>query len=439
VDIHTVITVFNGFGRGIADFLHPVFNYSFYVFLFIAIAASAAYYFISVYAIFFDKTKKKRYEDLDEDKAPFVTIQIPTKNETVALRCAQHCLEFDYPKNKYEIIIGDDSTEKKISAAISKFARQHKQVKVTRRGTNEGYKAGNLNYMLKHSKGELIVLFDSDFTPSEDFLRRIVAPFQQDKNLGAVQARWNFLNPNQNLTSVLGSTIVSVFHHITLPFINSRRNITFLCGSAEAVRKDVLIKLGGWESGSLTEDIEYSLRLLKNGYKIDYLADLECYSEVPYKPKDLYKQQKRWAYGFVSAFKEHGKSIITSEKLSAQDKAYINFTWTGYLLSVLLLLMFVTGFLSFITHRPEAMDIPKFFYEMGRNALLSSGIIFASVIAQVKSKNARSLPSMFASSFSYGLVVTYHVNIGLYKVLTGKPMPWFLLNKQGNGDMGQKN
>jgi len=432
MEFMTVLIVLNQIGRGIADFLHPIFNNIFYLFLFIAIIASAAYYFISVYISFFDKTKKKNYKELDEEKIPFVTVQIPTRNELVALRCAEKCLEFDYPKDRYEIIIGDDSNDKKVSKQLDKFARQHDQVMVTRRGNNIGYKAGNLNHMLKYSKGDVIVLFDSDFVPPNNFLRKIVAPFQQDKNLGAVQARWTFLNPNQNLTAVLGSTIVAVFHHITLPFINSRRNLTFLCGSAEAVRKDVLLKLGGWKSGSLTEDIEYSLRLLKNGYKIDYLADLECESEVPYRPKDLYKQQKRWAYGFVSAFKEHGKDILKSKYLSPQDKAYINFTWTGYLLSVLLLLMFLTGFLSFITHRPEALDISRFLYEMGRNALLSSGIIFASVVAQIRSKNTKSIPSMLASSFTYGLVVTYHVNLGMYKVLAKKPMNWFLLEKQGN-------
>ncbi len=432
MEFNTVLTVSNQIGRVVFDFLHPIFNNAFYILLFIAIATSIIYYYISFHTLLSNKTKKKQYEELDEEKAPFITVQIPTRNEPVALRCAKHCLEFDYPKNRYEIIIGDDSNDKTVSKQLDKFAKQHELVKVMRRGDNIGYKAGNLNNMLKYSKGDVIVLFDSDFVPKKDFLKKIVAPFQQDRSLGAVQARWNFLNPNQNLVSVLGATIVSVFHHITLPFINSRRNLTFLCGSAEAVRKDVLLKLGGWKNGSLTEDIEYSLRLLKNGYKIEYLPDLECESEVPYRPKDLYKQQKRWAYGFISAFKDHGRDILKSKNLSLQDKMYINFTWTGYLLSVLLFLMFLTGFLSFITHSPEAFDLSKFFYEMGRNALMSSGILFASVVAQIKNKNIKSVPSMLASSFSYGLVVTYHVNLGLYKVLAKKPMSWFLLEKQGN-------
>jgi len=432
MDFATIIMLWSQTVRSIADFLHPIFDNAFYFFLYIAVITSVIYYIISISVLFSDKTKKKKEKELDEEKAPFVTVQIPTYNELAAIRCAKKCLEFDYPKGKYEIIIGDDSKDKSVSKKLDEFAKQHKLVKITRRGNNIGYKAGNLNHMLKHSKGEIIVLFDSDFVPSEDFLRRIVAPFQQDKNLGAVQARWKFLNPDQNLIAVLGSTIVSVFHQITLPFINSRRNLTFLCGSAEAVKKSTLIKLGGWKSGSLTEDIEYSLRLLKNGHRIEYLANLECDSEVPFKAKDLYKQQMRWAYGFISSFKEHGKDILKSKHLKIQDKFWINFAWTGYLLSMLLLLLFSTGFLSLITHRPEAWNFSLFIYELGRNVLLSSGILFASIVAQARRKSLRSLPSMIASSFSYGLIVAYHVNVGVIKVLIKKPMPWFILNKQGN-------
>jgi len=431
MEFSIIISILNKIWRPIADFLHPIFYNAFYLVLFIAVIVSVIYYIISINIIFFNKVKKKKY-DFEKEKAPFVTVQIPTFNELVAIRCAKSCLEFDYPKDRYEIIIGDDSNKNSISEELDDFARQHELVKITRRGNNIGYKSGNLNHMLKYSKGEIIILFDSDFVPDKDFLKRIVAPFQQDKNIGAVQARWKFLNPNQNLITTLGAVGVSVFHYITLPFIKSRRGIAFICGSAEAVRKDVLIKLGGWKSGALTEDIEYSLRLLKNKYKIEYLSDLGCDSEIPYRAKDLYNQQKRWAYGFVSAFKEHGKDILKSKQLKIKDKFYITLPCIGYLLSGLLFFLFLTGFLSFITQNPGTFNIITSLYEFGRNALLSSGILFASILAQVKKKNIRGIPSMILSSFSYGLVVIYHVNVGIFKVFAKKSMPWFMLHKHGN-------
>ena len=290
-----------------------------------------------------------------------------------------------------------------------------------------------LNNMLKHSKGEILVIFDSDFVPQEDFLSRIVKPFMRDKDVAGVQARWKLINANQNMISVLGATIVSTCHQITIPFMYNGRKITFLCGSAEAIRKNVLIELGGWENGNLTEDIEFSLRLLENGYKIEYLDDLECDSEVPYTLKDLYKQQMRWAYGVIYSWKKHFFDIWKSKHLNFIDKFYMGGIFcSGYLISVLLAGLFITGTLSFITHKPAPIEWGRFFYELIRNIVLTSGLILASVVALKKANNHKLAFPMIASSFSYGIIVTYYVNIGIFKALFKTPMEWYMLNKQGN-------
>ncbi|MBW2979837.1 glycosyltransferase [Candidatus Woesearchaeota archaeon] len=430
-DIGSLVTAYyTQVGRPILDFLHLIFDNVFDITLFLAIILSVLYFYFSINS-FFLKDKKRNWR-FDEKKAPFVTVQIPTYNELVAIRCAKRCLDFNYPKNRYEIIIGDDSKDKRISKKLDEFAKKHSLVKITRRGNNKGYKAGNLNHMLKFSKGDILVLFDSDFTPSDGFLRKIVAPFMHDNNIAGVQARWKSVNTNQNPVTLLGSTIISVFHFITLPFVYKKRRLSFLCGSAEAVRKDTLVKLGGWEDGSLTEDIECSLRLLNNGYKIEYLDDLECGGEVPHKPRDLYKQQMRWAYGVIKSFKDHSKTIIRNKNLDVQDRLLIHIMLSGYLLSVLFILLFLTGFLTLITHRPEPIDFAKFFTDLGRNVLLTSGILVASMVALTKTSNLKRLPSMVYSSFRYGLIVTFYVNVGIFKVLIKKPMQWYMLNKLGN-------
>ncbi|MBS3113940.1 glycosyltransferase, partial [Candidatus Woesearchaeota archaeon] len=263
---------YNVIGRKILDFLNTIFDNTFNVLLLIAFLLSFLYFIMSLYALL----KKREYQSEEnyDGELPFVTVQIPTFNELAAIRCAKNCLNFDYSKDKYEIIIGDDSNKPEISGKLQEFANEHDLVKVIKRKSNEGYKPGNLNNMLNHSKGDILVIFDSDFMPPENFLKRIVQPFMKDKNIAGVQARWKLVNANQNMITALGAAIVSTCHHITIPFMYNRRKITFLCGSAEAVRKDILIKLGGWESGNLTEDIEFSLRLLERGYKIKYLDDL---------------------------------------------------------------------------------------------------------------------------------------------------------------------
>ncbi|MDO8480880.1 MAG: glycosyltransferase [Nanoarchaeota archaeon] len=416
------------FSRPLLDVFHAFFDALFYGLLGVAVVLSVIYGVMSLYSIFARKGKEPAFI---EERAPKVTVQIPTFNELAALRCAQACLAFDYPKEKVQIIIGDDSDNLEISARIADFAKENSLL-VTRRGSNEGYKAGNLNSMLARSTGDILVIFDSDFVPEPDFLRRIVAPFIHSASVSAVQARWKFLDSNRNVVTVLGSTIVSVFHHICLPFLHGHSKISFLCGSAEAVRKSDVLALGEWESGSLTEDIEYSLRLFKAGKRILYLDTLECAGEVPHTTKDLYKQQMRWAYGVIASFQKHAKELYGSARVTFKDKFYISFFCTGYFLSFLLLSLFVTGTLSFFTDKPAPIDLVKFISHMGVNTLLTSGIILASFVALYKVKNLRKTFVMIGASFSVGLMVTYYVNVGILKVLFGQKMPWFMLNKDGN-------
>ncbi|MCX6707927.1 MAG: glycosyltransferase, partial [Candidatus Woesearchaeota archaeon] len=410
----------------ILDHLHLAFDKIFYVFLYATIGLTIFYLILSVLAMI--PRKKREEKGFDMSKAPFVTIQIPTRNEIIALRCAQRCLEFDYPKDRYEILIGDDSNDKSVSKRLKEFADIHNNVNVIKRKQNTGFKPGNLNNMLDHSRGEILVIFDSDFTPESDFLRRIVAPFVRDKNVSAVQARWNFNNFDQNLITVLSSTIVHVFHHVVLSFMD-RFETGSLCGSAEAIRKKDLIRLGKWRSGSLTEDVEYSLRLHKEGKKIIYLEGLECYSDVPFKATDLYKQQMRWAYGVVAAYICHTKDILFSRATSAKMKLLSFCAGFGYTLPVMIISLFIFGTFSFVTNRPAPIDLPKFFSELALNILLTSGLIIASMVSLYKVGKSRYLFKMLLSSFSIGIVTTLYVNKGIFKSIFGEPMEWFLLNK----------
>jgi len=408
-----------------------MFDKTFYIFLYITIGVSALFLIMSIYNLL---SKKKHDEPvLDESKAPFVTIQIPTYNELAALNCAQKCLEMNYPKDRYEIIIGDDSNKKDISRKIDAFAAKHSgMIKVTRRGSNVGFKPGNLNHMLKYTKGEIIIIFDSDFLPDTDFVRRIVAPFQKDKKVAGVQARWKFINNSQNAYSFMGSIIVESFHHVYLPFMKRFGKLSFLCGSGEAVRKDLLIKAGGWRSGSLTEDIEYSIRTLREGYKIEYLEDVEVFCEAPFTAKDLFRQQKRWAYGVILSLVTHFKSVITSKKINLKTKIFIHFQGLGYLFTMLLGLMFITGVISMVSHRPAPIEWLKFLSETGRNILLTSGSIILSIVALWRTKRLKQWWKVFTTSLSIGLVMVYHVNEGIFKALIGGRMEWFMLKKLGN-------
>jgi cellulose synthase/poly-beta-1,6-N-acetylglucosamine synthase-like glycosyltransferase len=301
-------------------------------------------------------------------------------------------------------------------------------VKILRRKDKTGFKPGNLNDMLRHSKGEIIVIFDSDFAPERDFLKRIVTPFIYDKKISAVQARWKFTNPSQNIVTALASTIVYTFHHVTLSLMK-KYDSGFLCGSAEAVRRRELVKDGGWKSGSLTEDIEYSLRIHKNGRKIHYLPALECFNEVPSKPLDLYRQQMRWAHGVISSYKMHSWDLLSTHNLKGKNRLLTFLGAFGYLIPIIILITFVAGIFSILTHRPAPMEWGKFLSELFRNTMLTSGLIIASSISLFRAKKMRLWPKMLMASFSIGLLTTYYVNIGILKALFNKPMEWYLLSK----------
>lgn len=422
---------YNALGRPILDVMHIIFNNIFNGLLIIAVLVSILYYIMSAQVLF--RKKQPKPEQPIAGKHPFVTVQIPTRNELVAIRCARHALNFDYPKDRYEILLGDDSDQPDISKKFVEFAAKHEQVKVFKRESNIGFKPGNLNNMLKHSKGEIIVIFDSDFVPKQDFLKRIIAPFTRDKNLAGVQARWNLINSDQNMVSTLGATIVATCHQVGIPFLYDNTKIGFFCGSAEAVKKEVLLKMGGWTNGCLTEDIDMSMRLIKNGYRIEYLQNLECDSEVPYLLKDLYRQQMRWAHGVVSSYKKHFMDIAKSKFLKLTDKAHLAVLFcTGYFLSVLLAGLLITGVLAFITNAPAPIDIPLFLSKVIRNVLLTSGLVVTSFIALARANKLRLTLPMIGASFTYGLIVTYYVNVGIFKALVKAPMDWFILNKQGN-------
>jgi len=415
------------FSRELLNYSHFFFNGAFYAVLYIAFFVSMIYILISIIATF---NKDKTHKELKfiEDKAPSVTVQIPTKNEIIALRCAKKCIDFDYPKNKFEILIGDDSDDSKVSKEIEEFATQYDMIHVFKRKNNKGFKPGNLNNLLKHSKGEILVIFDSDFIPERDFLRRIVTPFIHDKHISATQARWEFINTRQNLNTVLAASIQYVFHYLFLP-IMKKEGICSLCGSAEAVRKSDLIEYGGWASGSLTEDIEYTLRLHENGKKIVYLPNLLCYNELPTTLMDLYRQQMRWGYGVVDAYKNRYRTILSSKKISTRQKVIAFSNAFGYIVPLLIGTLTTLGVLSFVTHPPGPIDIQLFVTETGRNIILTFGLIVASGFALYKAKKTDLFLKMLISSFTIGLVVTFYVNKGILKAISNKPMNWYLLKK----------
>ena len=407
-------------------FIHDVSLFLFNSLIIPVAIFSIFFYLIGISGFFHIKNAKIK----KSGKMPFVTIQIPTFNEPVALRCAEHCMKMDYPKNKYELIIGDDSSDSGVSRMIDDFAKKYKnKIKVIRRGSNAGFKAGNLNNMLQHSRGEVVVVFDSDFVPPKDFLKRIVQPFEEDK-VACVQAKWSYINMNQSPTSKFASTVLMVYHNL-LARLNNFAGIPILFGSGEAVRKSTLKELGGWQEGSVTEDVEFSVRALAKGYKTVYMHELEVAGEVPYNIRGLRTQQRRWAYGNARAFIDHKKEILFG-KFSVFQKMLMTATMLGYISSFFLIAFMFFGAVSFMTGNPSEINVVRLVADIMVNFVLSSGFTFAGIVALSKENKLRSVFIVFFSALTICIIVSMSVCHGVMKAVTGKSMHWTMIPKKGN-------
>ncbi len=410
------------------DSLHAALVAAYSVLLVPVVAFSILFYAIAVLGI---RARRQPQPEPHDGPLPSVTVQIPTFNEPVAIRCAEACLAFDYPAKKLQIIIGDDSNYPTISKQIDAFAAKHRgRITVTRRGSNQGYKPGNLNYMLKHSKGEVLVIFDSDFMPEPGFLKRIVRPFA-DQQVACVQAKWSYANLGENVISKFASTLLMVYHNLLAP-INQRLNVSLLFGSGEAVRRSVLQKLGGWKDWSMTEDVEFSLRALKEGYKNVYLKDLEVKGEVPFTQRGLSRQQKRWAYGNTRAFFDNIRWILLGKRFSLAQKSALTFTLLGYFSAPLFVAFAAVGFGVWFTGTPGSVDVFRFVTETGKILFLNSGFIFAGLVALARERWLHIGGKVFLSSLTYGILVSLSVFDGLIKAVTKRPMIWYMIPKKGN-------
>ena len=407
-----------------------------------AFAFSFVYFVITFFALVHAQLKPRPEKRKSLIDPPRITVQIPTYNEIAALNCAERCLKFEYPEECLQIIIGDDSDDPLISKRIDEFASLNSQIEISRRGTNNGYKPGNLNAMLTKSRGDYILIFDSDFLPKRDFLARIVEPVIKDPDLAGVQAGWRILNIYNNLSTIMGAGIISVVHNILMPFMYQATSNGIFCGSGELIRKKDLEQLGGWTEGSLTEDVDYSLRLIASGKRIAYLASLRVRCEVPHTASDLFKQQMRWAYGVVSAFMMHFKKVLKSRLIERKVKAATLIFSSGYALITLLLLTTFFGLLNIIcgligfdpaSGESSTYTIGHFIYDSTLNLILTGGMLISSLVACfINGFGVRNLGRLFLASLTVGFICMFYIGRGIFSAWAGLPMPWFMLKKSGN-------
>jgi cellulose synthase/poly-beta-1,6-N-acetylglucosamine synthase-like glycosyltransferase len=421
---------------------HTVLKYFFEVALMGAFILSFGYLIVTAIALALSRLRNRPEIIRDESLYPTVTVQIPTYNELAALNCAARCLDFDYPEEKLQIMIGDDSSEADVSARIDAFAAANPRIEISRRGDNAGFKPGNLNVMLPKARGDYLLILDSDFLPKRDFLKRLVVPVIKDPTLAGAQAAWRIINVHDNHSTLMGTGIVNIIHTVLLPFLKAATRQCVFCGSGELVKKSYLIEHGGWTAGALTEDVDYSLRVITDGKRIAYVDDLRVRCEVPYTPGDLFRQQMRWAYGVMRAFMAHGKKLILSRTIQKRTKFAALLFSSGYVMISLLLLTMILGILNLVSGmlgldpaaaQSSSYSVGHFIYDTLVNLVLTCGLLVSAIAAGfINGFGFRNLGKLVIASLTIGVICMFFVGRGLLTAWFGLPMKWFMMRKAGN-------
>lgn len=288
-----------------------------------------------------DPAPKELY---DADQLPLITVQLPLFNERyVVTRLIDFIARLDYPRDRLEIQVLDDSTDDTTTLAASHVALWQKQgldIKLIHRTDRTGYKAGALQEGLKVARGEFVAVFDADFMPDPDFLLRAVHHFT-DPEVGMVQARWDHVNRDYSLLTRAQAVLLD--GHFVLEHTARNRSGRFFNfnGTAGIWRRTTIDDAGGWEHHTLTEDLDLSYRAQLKGWRFVFLRDVTVPSEIPVEMNAFKTQQHRWAKGSIqTAIKLLPRILRSDQPFLVKLEAFHHMTSNlAYVLLVMLAML----------------------------------------------------------------------------------------------------
>jgi len=287
-----------------------------YFIVLILLASYGAHRYVLVYLYYKNKKNhttepQARFEDL-----PRVTVQLPIFNEQYVVdRLLDSICKLDYPREKLDIQLLDDSTDETVEVArglVERYAAMGYPVTYHHRTNREGFKAGALAEGLKSAKGEFVAIFDADFVPPEDFLMKVIHHFTNPK-VGMVQTRWTHINRNYSFLTEVEAIMLD--GHFVLEHSGRARSDVFFNfnGTAGMWRRQAIEEAGGWQHDTLTEDTDLSYRAQLKGWKFVYLQDVECPAELPVEMTAFKTQQARWAKGLIQTSKKILPQVLKSD------------------------------------------------------------------------------------------------------------------------------
>ncbi|MFO7744072.1 MAG: glycosyltransferase family 2 protein [Psychroflexus sp.] len=310
----------------------------------------------------FKKAKKQNTESVRNPVHwPKVTIQLPLYNEKyVVKRLLENISKLDYPYSKLEIQVLDDSTDSSkiyTEQLTQKLIEKGMNAKYIHRTDRKNFKAGALKEGLKMAEGEFIAIFDADFLPQQDWLKKTIPHFNKP-NVGVVQTRWGHVNRNYSILSKIQAFALD-FHFLVEQvgrsfgghFINFN-------GTAGVWRKTCIVDAGNWQGDTLTEDLDLSYRAQLKGWKFTYLKDVVTPAELPVVLSAARSQQFRWNKGAAENFRKNFGSIFQSKALSPTSKLHSFFHLLNSSMFLLILMVAILSIpILYIKFQQESWNV----------------------------------------------------------------------------------
>jgi len=353
----------------------------------------------------------------EESEHPLVCVQLPLFNErTVAARLIQAAAELDWPADRLQIQVLDDSTDDTralVDAEVAALVRRGIDARVIRRADRTGFKAGALDAGMAETSADLFCVFDADFIPQPDFLESTVGRFA-DAKVGMVQARWGHLNRDESQLTRAQSTLLDG-HFVVEHKVRFDRGLFFnFNGTAGIWRRKTIEEAGGWQHDTLTEDLDLSYRAQLAGWRFEYASDVVAPAEVPPDIAAFKSQQHRWAKGSVQVYKKLWRKILTSDvPLKVKLEALMHLTGNvGYPMVLLLALVIPLTL-------PLQHDIPMWIHLSALFACTMPVVLFYDssqrVLGRSIGQRLRDVPTAMALGIGMSISQTRAVLEGLGK------------------------